>query len=456
MVCATGGNLQLFSNWHLQIVAIPTFSASGTMRETRDIAEGLPAGTNGDGPSSQPAEPVGEGASQNITEEEAALYDRQLRLWGAVAQSRIRQCRAVISPFQGGVAIETAKNLILAGVNELILVDDGLVEEGSLAAGFVWREEDIGRKRIEAALPRLSSLNPHVKITPILEPPSLQSLVQTLDSTTDSTPIAALIYTNSNPFSPTSINTSIGLAQLNEECRLRRVKFHLAQAQGLDGFIFQDLGTDHQFLVEKKKTTRDEKNATVETTWTELQQQDFVTFGEAVSPTAGVQPWKGKSVAATRRALKGSELFWATLAVWDLAYSGTMSDPSSLQDDDGSLLSDRIVQLIQDYGGPSDVTAVWRSLEIQGDPKDWAKNHLRTTLPAASSTQPADFAPTTAVLGGILAQEVLNAVGGREAPKVANWMNWYGLRGQAPVFALGGLQSVKAAAAADVVAAGVP
>lgn len=77
--------------------------------------------------------------------EEAALYDRQLRLWGSVAQSRIRQCRVLLAPFQGGLAVETAKNLILAGVKELILLDDGQVDGYSLAAGFVWREEDIGK-----------------------------------------------------------------------------------------------------------------------------------------------------------------------------------------------------------------------------------------------------------------------------------------------------------------------
>lgn len=81
-----------------------------------------------------------------VLAEEAALYDRQLRLWGSVAQSRIRQCRVLLAPFASGVAIEVAKNLILAGVKELILLDDGDVSEYSLAAGFVWREEDIGSK----------------------------------------------------------------------------------------------------------------------------------------------------------------------------------------------------------------------------------------------------------------------------------------------------------------------
>lgn len=78
--------------------------------------------------------------------EEAALYDRQLRLWGSEAQSRIRQCRVLIAPFQGGLAIEVAKNLILAGVKEIVLLDDGIVDEAeSLTAGFVWRKEDTSK-----------------------------------------------------------------------------------------------------------------------------------------------------------------------------------------------------------------------------------------------------------------------------------------------------------------------
>lgn len=69
----------------------------------------------------------------------------------------------------------------------------------------------------------------------------------------------------------------------------------------------------------------------------------------------------------------------------------------------------------------------------------WASSFLLHALPV-HPTQPADFAPTTAVLGGILSQEVLNAVGGRETPKVANWLCWQGLRGAAPVFRIGGVK----------------
>ena len=44
-----------------------------------------------------------------------------------------------------------------------------------------------------------------------------------------------------------------------------------------------------------------------------------------------------------------------------------------------------------------------------------------------------------------MAQEILNAVGGREVPKVANWLVVYGLKGQAPVFSLGGIEEARKA-----------
>lgn len=52
-----------------------------------------------------------------------------------------------------------------------------------------------------------------------------------------------------------------------------------------------------------------------------------------------------------------------------------------------------------------------------------------------------------------MAQEVLNAAGGRERPKVANWMSWYGRTGQATVVPLGGSGVMGEPVGADVPAA---
>uniref|UniRef100_A0A3B3RYK9 SUMO1 activating enzyme subunit 1 n=1 Tax=Paramormyrops kingsleyae TaxID=1676925 RepID=A0A3B3RYK9_9TELE len=57
-----------------------------------------------------------------ISEEEAAQYDRQIRLWGLDAQKRLRGSRVLLVGLQG-LGAEVAKNLILAGVKGLTLLD---------------------------------------------------------------------------------------------------------------------------------------------------------------------------------------------------------------------------------------------------------------------------------------------------------------------------------------------
>lgn len=57
-----------------------------------------------------------------ITEDEAALYDRQIRLWGVDAQRRLLSSRILIIDMKG-LGAEIAKNLVLGGINSLTLLD---------------------------------------------------------------------------------------------------------------------------------------------------------------------------------------------------------------------------------------------------------------------------------------------------------------------------------------------
>jgi ubiquitin-like 1-activating enzyme E1 A len=74
---------------------------------------------------------------------EAALYDRQIRLWGLEAQNRMRRSHILLAGL-GGVATEALKNIVLAGVGRVSLLDDAPVQPGDLEAGFFWREDDVG------------------------------------------------------------------------------------------------------------------------------------------------------------------------------------------------------------------------------------------------------------------------------------------------------------------------
>ena len=45
-----------------------------------------------------------------------------------------------------GVATEVVKNIVLAGIGKLILIDGADVSEEDLGAGFFFRDEDVGSK----------------------------------------------------------------------------------------------------------------------------------------------------------------------------------------------------------------------------------------------------------------------------------------------------------------------
>ena len=56
-----------------------------------------------------------------INQEDAALYDRQIRLWGAASQQKIFQARVLVYGMTG-VGAEIVKNLVLAGVGEVTVI----------------------------------------------------------------------------------------------------------------------------------------------------------------------------------------------------------------------------------------------------------------------------------------------------------------------------------------------
>jgi len=88
---------------------------------------------------------MSQSAPVEITEDEAALYDRQIRLWGLEAQQRMRNATILVVKLRG-VATETIKNIVLAGIGKLIIWDCEDVAAEDLGVGFFFRDEDVGKK----------------------------------------------------------------------------------------------------------------------------------------------------------------------------------------------------------------------------------------------------------------------------------------------------------------------
>ncbi|ETP45576.1 hypothetical protein F442_08032 [Phytophthora nicotianae P10297] len=159
---------------------------------------------------------------------EAAVYDRQMRLWGVEAQKRLQNSRVLVSGLTA-LGSELVKNLVLAGMG-VTLHDSQAVTPAAIATQFFLSEEDIGKNRAEACLPRVQELNPLVQVSSETKP---------LDELTDEF------------FKQFTVVCLIGAEQVTEFrldtlCRSLGIAFYSARSFGFDGIIFADLG-EHTF-----------------------------------------------------------------------------------------------------------------------------------------------------------------------------------------------------------------
>jgi len=79
-----------------------------------------------------------------LSEQEAQIYDRQIRLWGVKAQQRIRNTRVLVYSMTG-LATEIWKNLFLAGVGNMCIMDHEVVTPQLLASNFLVNESHVGK-----------------------------------------------------------------------------------------------------------------------------------------------------------------------------------------------------------------------------------------------------------------------------------------------------------------------
>jgi ubiquitin-like 1-activating enzyme E1 A len=90
-------------------------------------------------------------AVEELSADEIALYDRQLRLWGIEAQNRMRRANILLITMKA-LGNEIAKNLVLAGIGSLTVWDSELVTEADVATQFFVTEEHIGMNVIHPCL----------------------------------------------------------------------------------------------------------------------------------------------------------------------------------------------------------------------------------------------------------------------------------------------------------------
>ncbi|KAF1813198.1 hypothetical protein P152DRAFT_308981 [Eremomyces bilateralis CBS 781.70] len=352
-----------------------------------------------------------DGKNEGISEEEIALYDRQIRLWGMKAQEKIRTANILLITCRA-LGNEIAKNLVLAGIGSITILDHEVVSPDDLGAQFLITEADIGKPRAEAVRPPLQKMNPRVTITAdtsiaALKDPSFYATF-TLTIATD------LDYT--------------ALCTINEAANFSARPFYAACLHGLYGFAFADLIT-HDYQIERQ----------VLSTTTLLGPETPSRTLLSVTPTPSTGPG-----APHREVLTKREVYYPLRIANSSPLPPTITRLARRKKQVPPLLTcaRALFEFQAAHLGRSpshaaaDLAAFTQLARATHDMLSLPRETLTAEfLKGFLASLHAEVAPAAAWVGGFVAQDVINVLGRREQP-LQNFGVFDGESGEARVFAL--------------------
>ncbi|XP_073968696.1 SUMO1 activating enzyme subunit 1 [Rhodnius prolixus] len=203
---------------------------------------------------------MSEDSTAQLTEDEAKLYDRQIRLWGVDSQKSIRNAKILIISMNG-VGAEVAKNIILSGVKAVTFMDDAVASEEDSFSQFLIPCDKIGSNRAVASVERSKALNPLVTVRAI-------SNSATSINEDDLQIYDVVIAVEQDTETITRLDTI---------CRKNNIKFFSTDVFGMFGYYFSDL-QHHEYIMEVPKLG---KNRVNETTEKLTRVENFPSFKEA-------------------------------------------------------------------------------------------------------------------------------------------------------------------------------
>ncbi|KAI8928835.1 hypothetical protein BC831DRAFT_446751 [Entophlyctis helioformis] len=315
-----------------------------------------------------------------LTVEEAKLYDRQIRLWGMEAQQRMRTSRILVAGCTG-LANEVLKNIVLAGVGSITVLDAGTVVPRDLGSQFFLRDSDVGKNRAEAVAPRVQQLNPRVKVVACTRP-----IDQLEDGFFDDFDLVCVISTNPSV-----------LTKINSIARAKSLSFWGAAIMGMYGYIFSDHGPEYRYMTTHHAAA---PTATAAATATAAktdaasrveQSLSYCSFADAVTHATF-----GATKMDRRFKRKAHPLYFALRVLWEAwTEHGRFPDPSH----DAQL--DELL-----------ATKTAAMAKAECDPAFLPDDLLK----AVAAVVDRELQPACAVLGGLLAQELLKVLSRSEAP----------------------------------------
>ncbi|XP_003968748.1 SUMO-activating enzyme subunit 1 [Takifugu rubripes] len=314
-----------------------------------------------------------------ISEEEAAQYDRQIRLWGLDAQKRLRGSRVLLAGL-GGLGAEVAKNLILAGVKELTLLDHEQVSEESCRAQFLVPVTAQGKNRAQASLERAQNLNPMVKV---------HADSDRIEEKSDD------FFLEFEAVCLTGCSKDL-MVRIDRLCSQHNIKVFCGDVYGYYGYMFCNLGQEHKYIEEKPKLVKPTGNSggpeakkvkvDINETIVVKKTTSFCTLKEAL----GVDWTSEKAKARLKKT--PADYFMLHVLLKFRTDKGRDPDPQTFAED-----SKLLIQIRDDVFG---------ALEVSTDllQEEFASYCF------------SEMSPVCAVVGGVLGQEVVKALSQRDPP----------------------------------------
>ncbi|XWS51436.1 hypothetical protein CRYUN_Cryun12cG0176500 [Craigia yunnanensis] len=294
---------------------------------------------------------------EELTEQETALYDRQIRVWGADAQRRLSKSHILVYGIKGTVA-EFCKNIVLAGVGSVTLVDDRVVTEEALSANFlILPDENLyhGKTLDEVCCDSLKEFNPMVHVS--VEKGDISTFGVEFYEKFDAVVISCCSLAKKK--------------LINQECRKlsKRVAFYTVDCRGSCGEIFVDL-QDYKYSKIKLEET-------IEC------QLEYPSFEEAISV-----PWR----ALPRRV---SKLYFAMRVI------------ELFEDVEGCNPGETSI---------ADLPGVLKLRKELCETNSLSESQIPDALLERLLIGTKEYPPVCAIIGGILGQEVIKAISGKGDP----------------------------------------
>ncbi|XP_049268863.1 ubiquitin-like modifier-activating enzyme 1 [Rhipicephalus sanguineus] len=177
-----------------------------------------------EGDASQEADKVAE----KLPDIDENFYSRQLYVIGRDAMVRMAQSDVLISGM-GGLGVEIAKNVILAGVRSVTIHDEQVCSAVDLSAQYFLSEDTLGENRASACEASLGQLNKYVQVKAHTEPLTMDFLKT----------FTVVVLTE------TPLETQQSMAAFTHE---NNIPLIIADTKGVAGQIFCDFGEKFRVL----------------------------------------------------------------------------------------------------------------------------------------------------------------------------------------------------------------